>query len=71
MARTQDDLLNEVDHHIRAAEVHSTALTAAIIGLTRAGCDATEFETMLRDIRSILAPLRRQQWAIPARATKP
>ncbi|GJE41502.1 hypothetical protein [Methylobacterium soli] len=68
---TQDDLLDAVERRIAQGEAHSTALTAAIIGLTRAGCDATEFETMLRDIRSILAPLRRQQWAIPARATNP
>ncbi|GJE41509.1 hypothetical protein [Methylobacterium soli] len=71
MARTHDDLLDEVDRGIAMGEANSTALTAAIIGLTGAGCDATEFETALRDTRNALATLRRQRWAIPARATKP
>ncbi|MDR7040524.1 hypothetical protein J2X36_005307 [Methylobacterium sp. BE186] len=70
MARTQHDLLEEVDRNIRAAEVHSRALSAAVIGLTQIGCDATEVETALRETRNALAALRRQRWAIPARAKK-
>ncbi|KAB1073227.1 hypothetical protein [Methylobacterium planeticum] len=62
--------LDEVERHLALGEAHSTALTAAIIDLTRAGCDATEFETVLRDIQDIVAILRRQRWAIPARASK-
>jgi len=71
MARTQDDLLDEVDRGVAQGEAHCTALTAAVIGLTTAGCDTTEAEALLRDTRNILAALRRQRWAIPARATNP
>src|SRR4051812_26281083 len=71
MTRTQDELLDEVDRRIAGAEVYSRALTAAVIGLTGAGCDATEFETELRETRNALATLRRQRWAIPARAANP
>ncbi|KAB1077208.1 hypothetical protein F6X53_20005 [Methylobacterium soli] len=60
-----------MDRRLAQGEAHSTALAAAIIGLTEAGHDVTETETMLGDIKNIVATLRRQRWAIPARARKP
>jgi len=66
-----DDILDVLDRRIVEAETQVTALTAAIIGLAKAGCDTTEAAGLLRDYQTSLPTLRRQRWAIPARGPIP
>ncbi|ACA15755.1 hypothetical protein M446_1231 [Methylobacterium sp. 4-46] len=49
------------------AETQVTALTAIIIGLSKAGCDTAEAAALLRDYETSLPNLRGQRWAIPAK----